>query len=230
MLNITIDGMAGSGKSTLADKLAKKLNLAHFNTGNVYRAIACHYLFSIGDNVSEKLINSFVKNLDVKVWFEGDNQVCNVNGNDYSKDLRTEKTSGFVSKISPFVQIREIVRKIQREFAKKNNCVMEGRDIGRVVLKNANVKLFLTASPEVRAKRRFDQLKGNDDFESILQEIKQRDFEDIHREEGALIPAEDAIIIDTSFQTLQETTDQCLKIVAEKCKNGYINKTKLKFN
>ena len=230
MLNITIDGVAGSGKSTLADELSKRLNLAHFNTGSVYRAIACHYLFSVGDVANEKLIDVFVKNLDVKVWFEGDNQICIVNGQDYSKELRTERTSSFVSKISPYVQIREVVRKIQREFAKNNDCVMEGRDIGRVVLKNARVKLFLTASPEVRAKRRFNQLQGEEKFEDILEEIKQRDFEDINREEGALIPAKDAVTVDTSMQTLEETTVQCLKIIARKCKNGYINKTNLKIN
>jgi cytidylate kinase len=216
MLNITIDGTAGCGKSTLAKELSKSLGVYHFNTGSVYRAIACEYLHAFGEEITQKNIDSLVKNFDMKVFFENDRQVCLLNGHDYQNELRQEKTSVFVPKISPYPQIRELVRKIQRDFAKENSCVMEGRDIGRVVLTDAQFKFFLTADLKVRAERRFKELKGVVSFEDVYKDMKKRDEEDINREEGALIPAQDAIIIDTSDKNVEQTTNLCLQMINTK--------------
>ena len=151
--------------------------------------------------------------------FEGKIQKVIVNNVDYTPHLREERISNFVAVISPFDEIREKVRQIQRDFANKNNCVMEGRDIGTVVLPKAQCKLFVTASNEVRAQRRLEQLKGTENcpsFEELLEELNDRDFKDINREHGALLPAEDAIIIDNSNETLEQTVERCIKIIKEK--------------
>ena len=211
MLNIAIDGMAGAGKSELAKNLAKSLHIYHFNTGNVYRSLACHYLSIYGNELSK--VTEFAKQIKVKVSFEKDMQICYVNDKTYIKDLRTVATSSFTAKLSPFVEIRDIVRSIQREFAKNNNCVMEGRDIGRIVLPNANFKFFLTASVTERAKRRYKELNGKETFEEILKAIEKRDFEDINREEGALIPAKNSIKVDTSLMNVEEVLKHCLNII-----------------
>jgi len=220
MFSITIDGKAGCGKSTLADEISSKLNLKKFNTGAVYRGIACEYLNFYQEKVpNQEIINEFVKNLNVEVVFEGNIQKVIVNNVDYTPNLREERISNFVAVISPFDEVREKVREIQRSFASKNNCVMEGRDIGTVVLPNADCKLFITASNEVRAKRRLEQLKGTENcptFEELLNELNERDYKDIHREHGALLPASDAIIIDNSNETLEETVSRCIKLIKEK--------------
>lgn len=220
MFAVTIDGKAGCGKSTLADELSKKLQLKKFNTGAVYRGITCEYKKQYGfkDPTVEE-INKFVKSLNVEVIFEGFNQNVIVNGTNYTPHLRDEEISNFVAKVSPYNEVRKKVREIQREFAKNNDCIMEGRDIGTVVLPDAKCKLFVTASAEVRAKRRFEQLKETPDaptYEEILKEINDRDFKDINREHGALLPAEDSIIIDNSNETVEQTLARCEKIIKEK--------------
>lgn len=217
MFSVTIDGKAGCGKSTLAEELSKILNLKKFNTGAVYRGITCAYKSIYGTTEpTKKIITEFIKNLNIKVEFDGDLQKILVNNVDYTPFLRNEEISNFVAKISPFDEIRQLVRNIQREFANKYDCIMEGRDIGSVVLKDSPCKLFITASNEVRAQRRLDQLKGTPDcpsFEILLKEINDRDYKDINREHGALLPAEDAIIIDNSNETLQQTISRCVEII-----------------
>ena len=217
MFSVTIDGKAGCGKSTLAEELSKILNLKKFNTGAVYRGITCEYKNINGTKEpTEQIIKDFVKNLNIKVIFVEEEQRVLVNNVDYTPFLRNEEISNFVAKISPFDEVRQLVRQIQRDFANTYDCIMEGRDIGSVVLKDAQCKLFITASNEVRAKRRLEQLKNTPDcptFEILLEEINERDFKDINREHGALLPAEDAIIIDNSNETLQQTIDRCVKII-----------------
>ena len=219
MFSVTIDGKAGCGKSSVAKELSARLKFKNFNTGAVYRAITCEYKNLYGSTApTEQIIKEFVKNLSVKVIFDGDKQIVLANGNDYTAHLRDEEISNFVALVSPFDEVRQKVREIQREFAKTNDCVMEGRDIGTVVLPQAQCKLFITASNEVRAMRRLEQLKDTPDcptYEQLLQELNDRDFKDINREHGALLPAKDGIIIDNSNETLEQTLTRCEKIVRE---------------
>ncbi|MBQ9792945.1 MAG: (d)CMP kinase [Clostridia bacterium] len=228
MFAVTIDGKAGCGKSTLADELSKILNLKKFNTGAVYRGITCEYMKQFGDlEPTMEGINAFVNDLAVDVVFDGATQKIIVNGNDYTPYLREEVISNFVAKVSPFNIVREKVREIQRNFAEYNDCIMEGRDIGTVVLPNAQCKLFVTASSEVRAKRRFEQLKDAENaptYEEILNEINDRDHKDINREHGALLPAKDGIIIDNSDETLEQTVNRCKKIIEDRQKEYNKNK------
>jgi len=227
MLNIAIDGYAGAGKSSVAKELAKRLNINHFNTGLIYRAIACEYMLKYGDKFPPicdlgsgtvpNSIKQLVKKISIDVKFLDNKQICVVNGHVFDEQvLRHEKTSAFTPLISPYPQIRDVVRRIQRKFARENDCVMEGRDIGRVVLPNATYKFFLTATAEERAKRRFNQLNSVEEYEKILEAIKKRDYEDINREEGALIPAKNAIMLDTTEKTFEEVVSFCVNRVNEK--------------
>jgi len=222
MFNVTIDGKAGCGKSTLAEELSKSLKLKKFNTGAVYRGITCEYKNKYGfKEPNEDIIKEFVKNLNIRVDFEDDTQKVFVNDVDYTPFLRQEEISNFVAKVSPYDEVRQLVRKIQREFASKYDCIMEGRDIGTVVLPNAQCKLFITASNEVRAQRRLNQLKDTPNcptLQELIAELDERDYKDQHREHGAMLPAEDGIIIDNSNETLQETLTRCIGIINERKK------------
>ena len=222
MFVITIDGLAGCGKSSIAKGLSKELGLKMLNTGAIYRGITCEYLKRYGDEKpTEKIIGEFVPTLEVKVVFYGDEQHVFVNGTDWTPHLREEVISNLTPLVSGFEFLREKVRYIQRDFASSNDCVVEGRDIGAVVLKDAPCKLFFTASSKVRAERRYNQMKDTPDcppFEEILKDIEQRDETDRTREHGAMVAAEDAIIVDNSLETLEQTLDRCKQIVLSKMK------------
>ena len=219
MLNIAIDGHVGSGKSTLSKGLAKRLNLRVLDTGAIYRGIACRFKAEgLKNHIDEGTINKFVEKLKVQVEFDGDLQRVIVDGVDYTPWLRKEETSVLTSKISPFPKIRDKVLDIQRDFAKKYDCVIEGRDIGTVVLPNADVKFFITASEKVRAQRRYDQIKNLPDspsYDEILKDLRMRDYQDEHRKIAPLKPAEDSIIMDTSEMTLEQTIEKCVQIIQE---------------
>lgn len=219
MLNIAIDGHVGSGKSTLSKGLAKRLNLRVLDTGAIYRGIACRFKAEgLENHIDEGTINKFVEKLKVQVEFDGDLQRVIVDGVDYTPWLRKEETSVLTSKISPFPKIRDKVLDIQRDFAKKYDCVIEGRDIGTVVLPNADVKFFITASEKVRAQRRYDQIKNLPDspsYDEILKDLRMRDYQDEHRKIAPLKPAEDSIIMDTSEMTLEQTIEKCTQIIQE---------------
>ena len=219
MINIAIDGHVGSGKSTLAKGLAKRLGFYVFDTGAIYRGIACEYMSRNLGEPNEEIINDFIKTFEVKVKFIDDVEHVFVNGKDWTPNLRLEQTSVMAGKISPYPKLRDKVLSSQRDFAKTHDVVMEGRDIGTRVLPNADFKFFVTASEEVRAGRRFDQIKGTANaptYEQILQDLRDRDYRDEHREVAALRPAEDGIIIDSSNQTLEETIEKCLQIINER--------------
>ena len=219
MLNIAIDGHVGSGKSTLSKGIAKKLNLRVLDTGAIYRGIACRFKAEgLENHIDEGTINKFVEKLKVQVEFDGDLQRVIVDGVDYTPWLRKEETSVLTSKISPFPKIRDKVLDIQRDFAKKYDCVIEGRDIGTVVLPNADMKFFITASEQVRAQRRYDQIKNLPDspsYQEILQDLRVRDYQDEHRKIAPLKPARDSIILDTSDMTLEQTIEKCVQIIQE---------------
>lgn len=220
-INIAIDGYVCSGKSTIAKALAKRLNFKVFDTGAIYRGIACAFEYMSYDEnkISEEYIENFSNQIEVKIEFVNGVQHVFVNGIDHTPNLRLEKTSALTAKISPFGCIREKVLKIQRDFARKNDIVMEGRDIGSHVLPNADFKFFCVADEIVRATRRYEQQKtmGNDvDFDKILKELRERDYKDIHREHGALMQVKDSIVVDTTNQSLEESVESCLKIIKKK--------------
>ena len=219
MFNIAIDGHVGSGKSTLAHELAKRLNFKVLDTGAIYRGIACFYLKQNLPTPTEEIINDFVNKITVKVEFIDNLQHVIVNDIDFTSDLRFERTSMMASMISPFPNLRKKVLAIQRSFAEKYNCVIEGRDIGTVVLPDAKVKLFITASELVRANRRYQQIKDKKDspsYQEILEDLRARDYKDMNRKVAPLKPAEDSIIIDTSDMNLFQTVDYCEKIIRSK--------------
>ncbi len=223
VVNIAIDGYVCSGKSTIARELAHRLGFKVFDTGAVYRGFACAFdYFGLDENkIDEKYIENFAKQAKVDIVFVDGVQHVRVNGIDHTKNLRTEHISALTAKISPFACIRGKVLQIQREFAKNNNLVMEGRDIGSFVLPNADFKFLCTADEKVRAQRRFEQQKalGNDvSFESVLKELQERDHADIHREHGAIKQMPDSIILDTTNQTLEQSVEFCLKVINGKRK------------
>lgn len=223
-INIAIDGYVCSGKSTIARALAKKLGFKVFDTGAVYRGVACAFDYMRYDEnlLSDEYVCKFAKQINVKVEFENGIEHVIVNGIDYTPYLRTEKTSALTAKISPFNCIRKKVLNLQRDYAKENNLVMEGRDIGSFVLPNADFKFFCLADEKVRAKRRFEQQKalGNEvDFDSVLKELKERDYKDVHREHGAVKILPTSIIIDTTHQSLEQSVEFCLNIIKKKFPN-----------
>lgn len=222
--NITIDGYVCSGKSTIAKALAKRLGFSVFDTGAIYRAIACAFDYMKLDEskISEAYIKAFSKQINIKVSFIEGVEHTYVNGIDWTPNLRTERISKLSSKISPFFCIREKVTKLQREYASGHDIVMEGRDIGSFVLPNADFKFFTTADEKVRAKRRFEQQKamGNDvNFADVLRELRERDYSDTHRDHGELKMVADSILVDTTNQSLDQSVEFCLKKIKEKRPN-----------
>lgn len=218
MINIAIDGHAGSGKSTLAKAIAEKLKIKLFDTGAIYRGLACSFKESEFKELNADNVTKFIENVVVEIKFIDDKQHVIVNGTDWTPYLRKEEISTLASKIAVFPNLRRKMLQIQRDFASKNDCVMEGRDIGTEVLPNANVKIFVTAKPEVRAQRRFDQLVNKDDitFEKVLKDLIERDKIDETREISPLKPAKDSVLLDNSHLNLNETVDACIKIIKEK--------------
>jgi len=223
-INIAIDGYVCSGKSTIAKALAKEIGFKVFDTGALYRAVACafDYMHCDETKISEGYIEKFAKQISISVEFIDNVEHVFVNGIDYTAYLRTEHISELSAKLSPFVCIREKVLKLQRDFAKKNNIVMEGRDIGSFVLPDAQFKFFCTADENVRAKRRYEQQRamGNEvKFEDVLKELQERDFKDVHRDHGALKILEDSIIVDTTKSSLEQSVKFCLKHIKKKYPN-----------
>ena len=218
-ISIAIDGPAGAGKSTIAKRLAKELGYYYVDTGAIYRTVA--YFFDLW-GVSPKDIDGisrYIDELTVGIEYAPDGtQHMIMNGMDVTGDIRTQDISQKASLISAHAIVRDMLLDMQRDVAKKHNVIMDGRDIGTVVLPKANVKIFLTASAEVRARRRTDELlqKGQKaNFDQILKEIQQRDYQDTHREVAPLKMARDSIKVDTSELDIEGVIAQ-LKAIIEK--------------
>ena len=209
-LNIAIDGPAGAGKSTIAKLIAKKKNLIYVDTGAMYRAVALYILRQKTDLDDADAVASACREADITIRYEDGVQVVYLNGENVNAFLRTEEVGNTASKTSANPAVREHLLNLQRKLAKENDCIMDGRDIGTVVLPEAQLKVFLTASSDVRAKRRFDELvaKGEAaDFEKIKADIEKRDYQDMHREIAPLKQAEDARLVDTSDMSIEEVVD-----------------------
>ena len=218
--SIAIDGPAGSGKSTIAKRLAKELGYMYVDTGAIYRTVA--YFFDLW-GVSPKDIDGIRRyidelNIDIEYDEEGTQHML-MNGIDVTGDIRTQDISQKASLISAHAIVRDMLLDMQRDVAKKYNVIMDGRDIGSVVLPKANVKIFLTASAEVRAQRRTDELiaKGQKaNYATILKEIQQRDYQDTHREVAPLKMCRDSIKLDTSNLDIEGVMAEMKRIIREK--------------
>lgn len=218
--SIAIDGPAGAGKSTIAKALAKELGYQYVDTGAIYRTVA-YFLDLLG--VSPKDVDGverYIDELNVDIQYdETGKQHMIMNGMDVSDEIRTQDISQKASLVSAHKVVRDVLLDMQRDVAKKHNVIMDGRDIGTVVLPNATVKIFLTASAEVRAKRRTDELiaKGQKaDFEQTLKDIQQRDYQDSHRPIAPLKQAEDAVLLDTSDLDIPAVLEEMKKIIGKK--------------
>ncbi len=217
---IAIDGPAGAGKSTIAKLAAKELSFIYVDTGALYRAIGlCAYRNNIASKDADAIIN-MIKDIKVELAFNDKHeQVVLLNGEDVSGLIRTPEISMYASDVSAIPQVRAFLLDLQRNMAKTNNVIMDGRDIGTVVLPDAKIKIFLTASPEVRAKRRYDELteKGMDvNYDDVLADVITRDYNDSHRETAPLKPADDSILVDTSDLDLMQSVDKLITIMKER--------------
>ena len=218
--SIAIDGPAGAGKSTIAKRLAKELGYYYVDTGAIYRTVA-YFLDLWG--VSPKDIdgvNRYIDELTIGIEYdEVGLQHMIMNGMDVTGEIRTQDISQKASLVSAHAVVRDVLLDMQRDVAKAHNVIMDGRDIGTVVLPKADVKIFLTADPEVRAKRRYDELvaKGQKaNLETILKEIKQRDYQDTHREVAPLKMARDSIKVDTSNLDIDQVVAEIKAIAGKK--------------
>ena len=218
--SIAIDGPAGAGKSTIAKALAKELGYRYVDTGAIYRTVA--YFFDLW-GVSPKDVDGvtrYIDELTINIEYDEEGkQHMIMNGMDVTDEIRTQDISQKASLVSAHGVVRDVLLDMQRSVAKKYNVIMDGRDIGTVVLPKATVKIFLTASAEVRAKRRTDELiaKGQKaDFATILKEIQQRDYQDTHRPIAPLKMARDSVKLDTSDLTIEEVIAEMKRIAGEK--------------
>ncbi len=218
MINVAIDGPAGAGKSTIAKAAAKELGFIYVDTGALYRAVAYNAVKTGAIDEEQKIIN-MLDSTKVELKYVNGVQAVYLNGEDVSAFIRTPEISMGASKVSAIPQVRAFLLNLQREIASKNNVIMDGRDIATVVLPNADVKIFLFASPECRAERRYKELieKGESvSFDDVLKDVNQRDYQDSHREIAPLKPSDDSIMADTSELTLQESIDLIVNTIKEK--------------
>ena len=218
-LNIAIDGPAGAGKSTIAKMVSKKLNCIYVDTGAMYRAVALFLIENGIANDDEKRIAKEIENIHVDIQFEVGEQKVLLNGKDVTEEIRAERVGNWASEISKYTLVREYLVKMQREVATKQDVVMDGRDIGTVVLPQANVKIYLTASSKVRAMRRYNELTQKGvfcDIHDIEQGIMERDAQDMNREISPLRQAKDAILIDSSNMTIDEVVEKIVSLARER--------------
>ncbi len=217
--NIAIDGPAGAGKSTIAKAAAKKLGFIYVDTGAMYRAMAVYFLDrGIGSQEEEK-IREACNSAEITIRHEDGRQQVFLNGENVSGRIRTQEVGEMASRISVYLPVREKLVKLQQQLAKTSQVIMDGRDIGTCVLQDAQAKIYLTASTRVRAERRLKELleKGLEcSLEEIEEEIKERDYRDMHREQSPLRQAEDAVLLDTSQMDPEQVTERIIAIAKER--------------
>ncbi|MBR5441938.1 MAG: (d)CMP kinase [Clostridia bacterium] len=219
MINIAIDGPAGAGKSTIAKTVSMELGYIYVDTGALYRTVGLNALRNGVDTKDADGVIATLDGLKVSLRFVNNEQRVFLGEEDVSEAIRQNEVSMAASNVSAIPKVREFLFDLQRDIAKNNNCLMDGRDIGTVVLPDAQIKLFLTASAEARADRRFKELteKGQTvDYDVILKEIKERDYQDSHREIAPLKQADDAILVDSTEMDLSTTIEYMLGIIKER--------------
>lgn len=211
--NVAVDGPAGAGKSTIAKAVAKKMNFIYVDTGAMYRAMA---LFMIREGVDLQEPSEIIekcREADISIRYEDGVQVVLLNGENVNAFLRTEEVGNAAGVTSPIPEVRKKLVELQQKLAAESDCIMDGRDIGTCVLPKAQVKIYLTASSKVRAKRRYDELTARGEvcsLQKIQTDIEERDYRDMHREVSPLKQAEDAVLIDTSDMTIEEVIQKII--------------------
>ena len=218
MINVAIDGPAGAGKSTISRRAASELGYIYIDTGALYRTVGVAAMRENKLGTQDDIESVLTDALSVELRFENGIQKMYLNGEDVSEEIRTPEASMAASKVSAVPAVRAYLFDLQKKIAKENNCIMDGRDIGTVVLPDADVKIFLTASPEARAKRRYKELteKGNDvKYEDVLSDMIKRDYDDSHRAIAPLKQAEDAVLVDTSDIGLEESIQLIIRTKKE---------------
>lgn len=219
-ISIAIDGPSGAGKSTLARRIAARLGYLYVDTGAIYRTIGYHMFTKGVDPREESAVLAQLPEIHLELTYGEDGlQHMLLGGQDVTKEIRLPEISMYASAVSAIPGVRAFLLEMQRELARTHHVVMDGRDIGTVVLPEATVKIFLTADPEVRARRRMLELEERgtpEPFESVLRDIQERDWNDTHRAAAPLRQAEDAVLLDTTGLTFAESEEALLKIVEEK--------------
>lgn len=218
---VAVDGPAGSGKGTVTKKIEEKLGFLNLDTGATYRCVALQVLRENVSLADEEKIVKIANDIDIKIDNTGDKDIILLNGEDVSKEIRTKEVTSIVSQVSSIIPVREKMVEVQRKLAQGKNVIVEGRDIGTVVFPNADIKIYLDASEEIRAKRRYEENKQNGidtTYEEVLENVKMRDYNDMHKKVGALKKADDAIVIDSSNLTIDEVTKKIEDIIKSKIK------------
>ncbi len=219
MYKIAIDGPGGAGKSTIAKKIAGLLNITYVDTGALYRTVGLYVKGKGVDPKDEAAVTALLPEISVEMIYQNGAQHILLNGKDVGDTIRTQEISMYASAVSAHPPVRAFLLDTQRDIARKQSVIMDGRDIGTVIFPDAEVKIFLTATPETRAKRRYDELiaKGQEaDFDTVLEEIRVRDYNDSHRPVAPLKPAEDSVLLDNSTFTLEESVSAALSIIRSK--------------
>ena len=219
MISVAIDGPAGAGKSTIARAVAGKLGFIYVDTGALYRAVGLYGLRKGADTTSAEQMLPLLEEIKVEmIYVEGEQRVL-LNGEDVSEAIRLGEASMAASNVSAIQGVRDFLFDLQKDMARRHNVVMDGRDIGTVVLPEAQVKIFLTATPEERATRRYNELLGKGqqvDFDQLLAEVKQRDYNDSHRAAAPLKQADDAVLVDTTGLAKEESIQKIFDLVQAK--------------
>lgn len=221
--NIAIDGPAGAGKSTIAKKVAEKLNFIYIDTGAMYRAMGVYFSRNHTDLKEEETVKNACSMVEVHLTYEQGVQQIWLNGENVSQIIRTKEAGNMASACAAVPAVREKLVELQKKLAETSDVVMDGRDIGTVVLPEADVKIYLTASVDVRAERRFKeyQEKGLDAvLEDVKKEVAQRDYNDMHRDVSPLRQAPDAVLVDTSEMNIEQAAEAILNIVKHTGKNS----------
>ncbi len=217
VINVAIDGPAGAGKSTIAKAASKALGYIYIDTGALYRTVGLNAMrLGVDLQKDDEIISTLTDNLKVELRFVDGEQRMFLNGEDVSSEIRTPDASMAASRVSAVPAVRKYLFDLQKNLAKTNNCLMDGRDIGTVVLPEADVKIFLTASPEARARRRHKELieKGmNTSYDDVLADMIKRDYDDSHREIAPLKQADDAVLCDTSELSLVESIELVISTI-----------------
>lgn len=219
MIAIAIDGPAGAGKSTIARRAAAELGYIYVDTGALYRAVGLFMLQKGITPSDSSVVCPLLEQVKIRLAFQNGEQMVYLGEKNVTGEIRSAEVSMAASDVSAIPEVRAFLFSLQQDIAKTNNVVMDGRDIGTVVLPDAQVKIFLTASPEERAKRRYAEMKAKGEqvyFEDVLADLKKRDYNDSHRAVAPLVPAETAVLVDTTGISLEQSVERLLSIIKAK--------------